>query len=79
MTELEALRSQIEALTKAVVHLAQQHGARMTRHEMCERLGVCSKTLTARVRNGGVPSPCADGKWLLSEIVEWEAMRLNGR
>lgn len=74
MTELEALRSQIEALTKAVVYLAQQQGARITRHQMCERLGISGKTLTDRVRRGVVPSPATDGKWLFSEILEWEAM-----
>lgn len=76
MTELEALRSQVEALTNAVLDLARLHGARLTRHQMCERLGVCSKTLTTRVRQGDAPTPGADGKWLLAEVLEWEAAKV---
>lgn len=73
MSEIQILRAQMESMTKAFTVMASLMGARVTRHQMCERLGVCSKTLTTRVRNGDVPSPCSDGKWLLSEIVEWES------
>lgn len=72
MTE-SAMLSRIDALTKAVLHMAQTTGSRLTRAQMCERLGVCGKTLTERLRRGAIPSPGADGKWLLSEVLEWEA------
>ena len=68
-----AILQRLDNLTAAFVTLARMTGARLTRTQMCERLGVSSNTLTARVRKGDVPTPGKDGKWLLSEVVEWES------
>lgn len=67
-----ALVQRIEALTKAVQHLAQVNGARLTKAQLADRLGCHRNTLRTRVAAKGFPKPCADGKWLLSEIIEWE-------
>lgn len=67
-----ALLQRIDALTKAVQHLAQTQGTRLTRDQLAQRLGCHRNTLRARVAAKGFPAPCADGKWLLSEIIEWE-------
>jgi hypothetical protein len=69
------MADRLDSLTSAVLLMARRHGTRLSRAEMCERLGVCGKTLTERVRAGKAPTPGADGKWLLSEVVEWEAQR----
>ena len=45
---------------------------RLSREDMCERLDIGRNTLTRRIENGKVPRPGADGKWLLSDVVEWE-------
>lgn len=66
------LLARIDALTKAVQHLAQVNGARLTKAQLAERLGCHRNTLRARVAVKGFPKPCTDGKWLLSEIIEWE-------
>lgn len=63
----------LERLNRIEVLIARTHGNRLTRTEMCDRLRVSGKTLTERVRRGAVPTPCDDGKWLLSEVLEWEA------
>lgn len=55
-----------------LLQIARVRGLRLTRAEMCERLGVTSHTITYRVRRGELPRPSADGKWLLSEVIEWE-------
>jgi len=68
-----AILQRLDTLTAACVTLARMLGARLTRAQMCERLGVSTNTLTARMRKGDVPSPGKDGKWLLSEVVEWES------
>ncbi|MDM0007898.1 hypothetical protein QTI51_24595 [Variovorax sp. J22G73] len=68
----EILR-RLDTATSALVGLARSGGARLTRAEMCERLGVSSNTLTARIRRGDVPTPGKDGKWLLAELIEWES------
>lgn len=47
--------------------------SRLNRQDMAERLDVSPSTLDRRVKSGAVPRPGADGKWLLSEVVEWEA------
>ncbi len=67
-----AILQRFDLLASAFFQLAKLSGARLTRAQMCERLGVSSNTLTARVRKGDVPTPGKDGKWLLSEVVEWE-------
>lgn len=66
------LLQRIDALTRAVQHLAQVNGARLTKAQLAERMGCHRNTLRTRVAAKGFPKPCADGKWLLSEIIEWE-------
>jgi hypothetical protein len=73
MTADQAILQRLDTMTHALVALARVTGARLTRAEMCNRLGVSSNTLTARVRRGDVPTPGRDGKWLLAEVVEWES------
>ncbi|WP_431276208.1 helix-turn-helix transcriptional regulator [Variovorax ureilyticus] len=68
-----AILQRLDKMTAAVVQMAKMTGARLTRAQMLERLGVSSNTFTARVRSGQVPKPCSDGKWLLSEVIEWES------
>lgn len=63
----------LERFNRLEQMIARLHGERLTREEMCERLRISSNTLTARVRKGDVPTPGKDGKWLLSEILEWES------
>jgi predicted DNA-binding transcriptional regulator AlpA len=53
--------------------IARLQGGRLTRDEMADRLRISGKTLTDRVRRGLAPEPCKDGKWLLSEVLEWES------
>jgi predicted DNA-binding transcriptional regulator AlpA len=69
----QAILQRLDSLTAAFVAMAKLTGARLTRAQMLERLGVSSNTLTSRVRAGMVPKPGKDGKWLLSEVVEWES------
>lgn len=70
---IKTIADRLEALTFAVTALSRITGARLTRTEMCTRLGVSGKTLTDRVRRGVVPTPGRDGKWLLSELIQWES------
>jgi len=74
MTEA-ALIQRIDALTSAVILMAQQRGARLTSAQVVERVGRTRQTITSMVRRGDFPEPCIDGKWLLSEIIEWEAKK----
>lgn len=69
----QAIIQRLDTLTAAMIAMARTTGARLTRADMCNRLGVSSNTLTARVRRGEVPTPGRDGKWLLSEVIEWES------
>lgn len=68
-----AIIERLDSLTAAFVAMAKLTGARLSRAQMCDRLQISGKTLTDRVRRGLVPTPGADGKWLLAEIVEWES------
>lgn len=71
----QAIFERLDTIAYALAALARRGGDRLTRAEMCERLGVTSHTITYRVRRGELPTPGADGKWLLSEVIEWELGR----
>lgn len=70
---IEDLRQDVRSLQATIIVLCDQMGARLGREQMCNRYRISRNTLTARVKAGHVPRPGADGKWLLSEVVEWEA------
>ena len=63
--ELIALRAAVEQLTHVVL------GKRLTRAEVCDRIGRDTHTLTRWVREKRFP-PSIGGKWLLADVVEWE-------
>lgn len=62
---------QIEVLTKSVRLMAQNHGTRLTREQLMDRFGICRSTLTKLEKKPDFPKSIF-GKWLLSEIVDWE-------
>lgn len=66
----EAILERFDRMERLIARLL---GERLTREEMLARLRVSGNTLTDRVRRGVVPSPGTDGKWLLSEVLEWES------
>lgn len=65
----------LDSLTTAFVAMAKVSGSRLTRAEVCERMGIHRNTLANYIADKEFPTPCRDGKWLLAEIVEWEALR----
>jgi predicted DNA-binding transcriptional regulator AlpA len=68
-----SILARLDALTFAVASLAKLHGARLTRADVCERLGIHRNTLRTYMDGRGFPRAGRDGKWLLSEVIEWEA------
>lgn len=70
-----AILSRLDKLTSAFCALARTAGARLTRAEVCERLGIHRNTLRAYITDKDFPKPGRDGKWLLAEVVEWEARK----
>ena len=69
------LLERIDALTTAVQILARVQGTRLTRAQLCERLGIHRNTLRTRAADRSFPKPDASGKWLLSEVLDWERQR----
>jgi predicted DNA-binding transcriptional regulator AlpA len=67
---LEGLRQDVKSLR---VDFHRIMGTRLSRQGMAERLDISISTLMRRVKNGTAPRPNADGKWLLSEVLEWES------
>lgn len=69
-----ALKGQIAILTSAVQTLCVQQGSRLTRAQLSLRLGIHRNSLNQRLaQDRTMPRPGKDGKWLLSEIIEWES------
>lgn len=75
MSDETAIIERLDALTQGFANLARLMGARLTRQEVLERLGVHRNTLRTYIAEKGFPKPGKDGKWLLAEIVEWEARK----
>lgn len=74
MTE-SMMMQRIEQLTTAVRLLSAMMGTRLSRQQLCDRLGIHRNTLARRMTEPGFPLPGGDGKWLLSEVIEWERGR----
>jgi predicted DNA-binding transcriptional regulator AlpA len=70
-----AILERLDALTQGLAALARLMGARLTRQEVLERLGIHRNTLRSYILDRGFPKPGKDGKWLLAEVVEWEARK----
>ena len=63
----------IDTLANAVQLMAAMLGTRIDREQFAQRLGVHRNTLRNRLATDRtMPRPGKDGRWLLSEIVEWE-------
>ena len=70
------LSAKIDILTGVVRALCNQSGARITRQQLAERLGVHRNTLANMLeRDRRMPRPSKDGKWLLSDVIAWESSR----
>lgn len=75
-TDLELLLQQMQKMTAAVQLMSTQTGARLNRQQMAERLGIHRNTLATRQADDpSMPRPGKDGKFLLSEVIEWEAQQ----
>lgn len=76
---LERLESRIDALVKAfgvmADTMAKDHGARLNRAQVCAYLGVDRSTLHRYEQRPDFPKPNRRGKFLLGDVVEWEAKR----
>jgi len=66
MTTIEALDEKLDAIYRAV---ANRH---LSRSEIAKRLGVSPSTIDRRAAAGSIPRPI-NGRWLLSEVMAWEA------
>lgn len=69
---IDQLLKRLDSLTTAVLTMAKASGSRLTRAEVCERLGVHRNTLATYMADRDFPTHAKDGKWLLSEVVQWE-------
>lgn len=68
-----ALLHRLEKMTSAMQLMAAMLGTRLDRAQLADRLGVHRNTLRQRLASDtSFPRPGRDGKWLLSEVIEWE-------
>lgn len=77
--EVAALRQTVAAQTQIISTLVQAIGPRLTREELCKRRGCHRNTLTNLIERGVVPRPDAAGKFLLAEVLEFEAVERRQR
>ena len=75
MSEVEELRRSVSDLSASIIVMARALGTRLNREQMCQRLDIHRNTLAKRQQEPGFPKPGRDGKWLLSEVIEWERAR----
>lgn len=71
--QIQLQLQQLQQLTSAMTHMAACLGTRLNRDQMCDRLDVHRNTLARRMdQDRTFPRPGKDGRWLLSEVIEWE-------
>lgn len=67
------LQAQVDTLVHAVRVLCVQNGGRLNRQQFADRLGIHRNTLVKFLaRDRSMPRPGDDGKWMLTEIIDWE-------
>lgn len=71
MTELQALRTEVQQMRALLQVVAQATNRHIDRHEMAQRLGISTSTLDRRIKDRTVPAPI-NGRWSLVAVVEWE-------
>jgi transcriptional regulator with XRE-family HTH domain len=69
---IERLALEMAAIRRDLAVMARARGDRLTRAEVCERLGIHRNTLKTYLKERGFPAPSPDGKFLLCEVIEWE-------
>ncbi len=70
------LLERIDKMASAMQFMAAMLGTRLDRGQLADRMGVHRNTLAKRLSTDrDFPRPGRDGKWLLSEVVEWEQRR----
>lgn len=72
---IQELRQDVRSLRETVLTLLNR---RLSRQELAERMGITTRTLAKRIEAHQVPQP-VNGKWLLSDVVEWERPSGSGQ
>ncbi len=68
--EVAQLRATVQSFHQALISLT---GTRLTREQLAERLCVHYNTIPNWMKHDVLfPRPDRYGKWLLSEVIEWE-------
>lgn len=77
--EMQALILQkLDALEKAIMSMAVERNAHLSRKDIMQRLGLSSTTLRVRLeKDREFPRPTKGGKFLLSDIIAWEQRKSN--
>ncbi len=70
--EVHQLQQRIDTLTRTVHTLVQTIGPRLTREQLCQRRGIHRNTLAGLIDRGIVPRPDVHGRFILSDVIEYE-------
>lgn len=75
----EQLSQEIAALHQKVDALLNALGPRITREQLAQRRGVHRNTIAALIDRGTIPRPDVNGRFLLSEVLAFEAIERSQR
>lgn len=77
-TDALEMALRLDALTRAMLDLTRAIGPRIDRDALAQRMGIHRNTLRQRLNTDPrFPRPGTDGRWLLSEVIEWELSQLG--
>ena len=74
-----AIVAELRSLRETIAQLCSINGARLSREQVCERLGVHRSTIKRYIDTGIFPAPGRDGRWALADIIRWEGQRMGDR
>lgn len=72
---IDQIMQRLDSLTLAVMTTNKNVGDRLTRAEVCQRLRIHRNSVNNYIEKRDFPKPTLDGKWLLCEVMQWEARR----
>lgn len=73
--EVAALRMLLAQTNGMLTQVLRQQGQWLTAKQVCDRIVVSRNTLCNWRKAGNFPAPAKNGKYLLEDVLRWEAQQ----
>lgn len=74
-SEISSLRTMLAKTNEMLAQVLRQQGQWLSTEQVLARLKISRSTLLAWRKAGNFPNPAKNGKYLLEEVIAWEASK----